>query len=89
MTMQKRIGGLLGRREMILKTAGVVTLVGSSRGLVTKVLAATSKPIVLTPEETEGPYWIDEQLNHSDLATDPTDNSIQAGLPLILAITVS
>lgn len=32
---------------------------------------------------------MDEKLNHSDLATDPTDNSIQVGLPLVLTVNVS
>jgi protocatechuate 3,4-dioxygenase beta subunit len=89
MKMQKNKAGLLGRRELILRTAGVLTFTGMGRGVITKALAQTSTSVVLTPEETEGPYWVDEQLNHSDLATDPTDNSIQVGLPLVLAVTVS
>ena len=89
MKAQKESFGLLGRREMILRTAGVLTFAGIGRGVITKAIAQTSTPIVLTPQETQGPYWVDEQLNHSDLATDPTDNSIQVGLPLVLALTVS
>lgn len=79
----------LNRREMIVRTAGVLTLAGFGPGMVRKALAQTSASVVVTPEETEGPYWVDEQLNHSDLATDPTDNSIQAGLPLVLTVNVS
>lgn len=89
MKARKATGGLLGRRELILRTAGVLTFTSMGRGVITKALAQTSTPIILTPEQTEGPYWVDEQLNHSDLATDPTDNSVQVGLPLVLAITVS
>lgn len=85
----KRDRGLIGRRELILRTAGVLTFTGFGLGVVKKSLAQTATSIVLTPEETEGPYWVDEQLNRSDLATDPTDNSIQAGLPLVLAVAVS
>src|SRR3954452_7894947 len=80
---------LLGRRELILRTAGVLTFSGLGLGVVTKSLGQTATSVVVTPEETEGLYWVDEQLNHSDLATDPTDNSIQVGLPLVLAVTVS
>ena len=86
---KKYSSGSLGRRELILRTAGVLTFAGMGRGVITKALAQTSTSVVLTPEETEGPYWVDEQLNHSDLATDPTDNSVQVGLPLVLAVTVS
>ncbi len=85
----KRKPGLLGRREMLLKTASVMSFAGFGATFVTKALADSTTSVVLTPQETEGPYWIDEQLNHSDLATDPTDNSIQTGLPLLLSITVS
>ncbi len=81
--------GLIGRRELILRTAGVLTFTGLGLGVVEKSLAQTTTSVVVTPEQTQGPYWVDEQLNHSDLATDPTDNSIQVGLPLVLGITVS
>lgn len=89
MKTSKQNAGLIGRRELILRTAGVLTFTGLGLGVVRKALAQTATSIVLTPEETEGPYWVDEKLNHSDLATDPTDNSIQIGLPLVLAVTVS
>lgn len=80
---------LVTRRELIVRTAGVLSLAGLGKGVMSTALAATSNSIVVTPEETEGPYWVDEQLNRSDLATDPTDNSIQPGFPLVLGVTVS
>src|SRR5205823_2881568 len=45
--------------------------------------------IVLTPALTEGPYFVDERLNRSDVRVDPSDGSIQPGLPMQLGITVS
>jgi protocatechuate 3,4-dioxygenase beta subunit len=48
--------------------------------------AATS--VVLTPEEEEGPYFVEEKLNRSDIITN-ADGTLQAGLPLTLSITVS
>src|SRR5688572_22456343 len=30
---------------------------------------------VVRPEQTEGPYFVDEQLNRSDIRSDPTDGS--------------
>ena len=87
--MSKNFGPLLGRRELIVRTAGVLSLAGFGKGVVSTALAATSTQVVITPEETEGPYWVDEQLNRSDLATDPSDNSIQSGFPLVLGVTVS
>jgi protocatechuate 3,4-dioxygenase beta subunit len=41
---------------------------------------------VLTPAKTEGPYFVDEKLNRSDIRTDPADSSVQAGVPLQLTI---
>jgi protocatechuate 3,4-dioxygenase beta subunit len=80
---------LIGRRELVVRAAGVLTLAGLGKGVVSKAIAATTTPIVVTPEETEGPYWVDQQLNRSDLATDPSDNSVQPGFPLVLGVTIS
>ncbi|MFA6179945.1 MAG: intradiol ring-cleavage dioxygenase [Candidatus Methylopumilus sp.] len=43
---------------------------------------------IVTPEQTEGPYFVDEKLMRSDIRFDPADGSIQEGLPLTLAINV-
>ncbi len=42
----------------------------------------------LTPAKTEGPYFVDEKLNRSDIRTDPTDGTMQAGVPLVLTMVV-
>ena len=60
----------------------------TKRASLAQSVDATSGTLVLTPEMTEGPYWIDERLNRADLIVDPTDNSVQAGLPLVLTIRV-
>jgi len=52
------------------------------------VEAATPNCATLTPDVTEGPYWVDEQLFRSDIRTDPTTGLVQAGITLTLAITV-
>lgn len=43
---------------------------------------------VLMPEMTEGPYWVDEKLNRSDIRVDPSDGSIRPGRPMNLTVTV-
>jgi protocatechuate 3,4-dioxygenase beta subunit len=40
------------------------------------------------PEQTEGPYFVDERLNRSDIRSDPSDGSVKEGVPLRLAIRV-
>ena len=44
---------------------------------------------MLTAERTEGPYFVDERLNRSDITSDPTDGSVKEGVPLRLSLTVS
>ncbi len=41
-----------------------------------------------TPQQTEGPYFVDEMLDRSDIRSDPTDGSVQDGIPLRLVIHV-
>ncbi|MBA4143526.1 MAG: intradiol ring-cleavage dioxygenase [Nitrosospira sp.] len=43
---------------------------------------------IITPEQTEGPYFVDERLNRSDIRSDPSNGSIKEGLPLALEIRV-
>jgi protocatechuate 3,4-dioxygenase beta subunit len=44
---------------------------------------------MVRPEQTEGPYFIDEKLNRSDIRSDPSDGSVKPGVPLRLAFRVS
>jgi len=44
---------------------------------------------VVRPEQTEGPYFVDEKLNRSDVRSDPTDGSIKQGVQLALTFAVS
>jgi protocatechuate 3,4-dioxygenase beta subunit len=38
---------------------------------------------------TEGPYFVDERLNRSDIRSDPTTGAIKAGVPLTLNVRLS
>lgn len=44
---------------------------------------------VVRPEMTEGPYFVDEMLNRSDIRSDPMDGAISQGAPLELTFNVS
>jgi protocatechuate 3,4-dioxygenase beta subunit len=57
-------------------------------GLAAVRRAAADCP-TLTGSETQGPYWVDEMLNRSDIRSDPTSGIVQQGLPLRLGINVS
>lgn len=62
---------------------------GRSNSTSTTVMAATSPACVVRPEQTEGPYFVDEKLNRADIRVEPSDNSAKAGVPLRLEFHVS
>jgi protocatechuate 3,4-dioxygenase beta subunit len=43
---------------------------------------------VLRPALTEGPYFVDEKLNRSDIRVDPSDNSTRPGVPLTMTLRI-
>ena len=48
-----------------------------------------SATCVLTASLTEGPYFVDEKLERSDVRTDPVTGVVSEGIPLSLAFNVS
>ena len=88
------------RRRDILKLAGLgsaavflgqdpARLVLGGAGLFARAAAAGLPLCVVRPEQTEGPYFVDEKLHRSDIRSDPADDSISAGAPLRLEFHVS
>ena len=43
---------------------------------------------VARPEQTEGPFFVDERLERSDLRSDPATGAVSAGTPLTLVLAV-
>jgi len=82
--------GLMGAAAALLAGCGP----GSSsprwlRRLWSRNTAVTAKPpCIVRPEQTEGPYFVDERINRSDIRSDPSDGSVKEGLPLRLALRV-
>jgi protocatechuate 3,4-dioxygenase beta subunit len=62
------------------------TQVPSTQGSST---ASTVLDCVVRPELTIGPYFVDDQLNRSDIRSNSSDNSIKQGVPLTLSIIVA
>jgi protocatechuate 3,4-dioxygenase beta subunit len=44
---------------------------------------------VVRPELSQGPYFVDEMLNRSDIRSDPADGSVREGAPVTLTVRVS
>lgn len=72
----------LSRRQVVIGLGAVPVL--SLFGRASRALAECFE----TPEETEGPFWVDERLNRSDITVDPSTGAVMPGVPLALAITV-
>ena len=51
--------------------------------------ASTFLDCVVRPELTIGPYFVDEQLERSDIRSNSSDNSVKEGVPLTLNINVT
>ena len=84
-------GHLLSRREVVafLGAAGAVWLVGGSLFPRQAVAGTLGASCVVRPEQTEGPYFVDERLHRSDIRSDPTDGRVKPGTPLALTLLVS
>lgn len=81
---------LLSRREtlVLIGATGAGWLVG---GWPNKVQAGPGTPsslCIVRPEQTEGPYFVDEQLHRSDIRIDPTNGHMKPGTPLALTLHV-
>jgi protocatechuate 3,4-dioxygenase beta subunit len=80
-------GRVLGRRD-------VVALLGLS-GVALATRRAFGQPgraapaCVVRPEQTEGPYFVDEKLDRSDIRVDPTTGEVKPGTLLDLTFNVS
>lgn len=93
---------ILTRREMLGFIGGTtaVSLIGCLRGHSASVVLTNSLSQVPTstvatpsctvrPEQTQGPYFVDEKLNRSDIRFDPSDGLVKQGVPLWLVFQVS
>ena len=63
----------------------------------TQISASTNQTCTLTPslieeegtpQQIEGPYFVDDMPNRSDIRSDPSDGSVQEGVPLSLVLHV-
>jgi protocatechuate 3,4-dioxygenase beta subunit len=81
------VGTLISRRTALRlfgAAASGAVLVGSQSS------AQNSLPsCIVRPAMTEGPYFVDEKLNRSDVRSDPSTKKVSAGAALRLAFLVS
>ena len=84
-------GRLVSRREVVayLGATGVAWLMIASLNPRRAVAGTLEPSCVVRPEQTEGPYFVDERLNRSDIRSDPTDGRVKSGTPLALTLQLS
>ena len=84
------VGRLLSRREVVLLLGGSAACLMACSLIPRWAVAGSQGPsCVVRPEQTEGPYFVDERLNRSDIRTDPTDGRVRPGTPLALTLLIS
>jgi uncharacterized protein (TIGR03437 family) len=77
----RELAMLLSRRRTLAMLGGAGMLAATG-----KLDAATC--VNLAGAQTEGPYWVEENLNRSDIRTDPSDGSIRPGTLLNLKVNL-
>lgn len=87
---ERSLGRILFRRQVVklLAVMGGVWLMGGGL-LPRRTVADAAEPsCVVRPEQTEGPYFVDEQLNRTDIRSDPSTGQVEVGTPLTLRFQV-
>ena len=89
------VGRILSRREVVrlIGGGGVAAMFGGAAAAWPVRAdgpqnAAPMPGCVVKPEQTEGPYFVDQQLVRSDIRIEPSTRAAKDGVPLALALTV-
>jgi protocatechuate 3,4-dioxygenase beta subunit len=78
------------RRDALRILAGAGGLLLGGRSTAQGAPSRVPSPgCVLTSAQTEGPYFVDERLNRSDVRADPATGAVRPGAPLTLALRVA
>lgn len=81
-------GGSATASTTAAPNAPTTAAASSSAAASTAGASATVPSCVAVPQVTEGPYFVDEKLNRSDIRTDPSDNFVRPGVTLVITMNV-
>ena len=76
----------------LIGAASTATLIGCTRGPGGPTGPYTQQTIagcLVSPEQTQGPFFVEEKLNRSDLRVDPANGAVSAGVSLRLVLNVN
>jgi protocatechuate 3,4-dioxygenase beta subunit len=86
------VGSLISRRTALRlfgAAAGAGTLLVAGTKAQTSNPGGTLPSCIVRPAMTEGPFFVDEKLNRSDVRSDPASKTVRPGAPLRLTFLVS
>ena len=89
MTDHDRLNGVAIRRRAALRTLGGAGALLLGRGSLAQPAGAAAPACMLTPAQTEGPYFVDERLDRSDIRGDPAGGPLKPGALLTLDLRIS
>ena len=80
----------ISRRDALtwVGATSAIWLMGNRPALAQAHSNQPHSPCIVRPEQTEGPYFVDERLHRSDIRSDPTDKQVTPGIPLTLTFHV-
>jgi protocatechuate 3,4-dioxygenase beta subunit len=82
------VGRVLGRRE-IVALLGLSGVALATRRAFAQSPGRAVPACVVRPQQTEGPYFVDEKLDRADIRSDPATGEVRPGAILDLAFNVS
>ena len=83
------VGRLLGRRDALALIGGAALALLARPPLARAEGASTIPSCLARPQQTEGPFFVDEALARSDIRSDPATGAVSPGAPLRLSFRVS
>ena len=86
------VGKLISRRAALRlfgAAASGTAIVGATQLSSSQAQSTTLPSCIVRPAMTEGPFFVDEKLNRSDIRSDPSSKKVSAGAALRLTFLVS
>ena len=80
------IGRIFSRRELLAMTGSTGLLLAF--GSVPTVFGQTKQKLIASPALTEGPFFVDEKLNRTNLIGNTTRKAVTGGVPLKIKVQV-